>query len=220
MWAHGHSVGQHWFALIQRSAVGHSVGRVGPAVPNQMALCQDSSLCELAPLSERSGSNGGATPAACCSAASPLAARRRARAAAATVARRVLCSWCPRCGTALATPRIVLHLLSCSWCPGTALPHNPATAASLASLLYPWSHPSEPSPLLTPLCACVQPDGQISHEGFLWKRSSFKFQASLPSLDSDPACPLPHAPCPPLPAPLLSYEASRHHASTPAPHPR
>ena len=143
MWAHGHSVGQHWFALIQRSAVGHSVGRVGPAVPNQMALCQDSSLCELAPLSERSGSNGGATPAACCSAASPLAARRRARAAAARVARRVLCSWCPRCGTALATPRIVLHLLSCSWCPGTALPHNPATAASLASLLSPAIH--EPS---------------------------------------------------------------------------
>ncbi len=43
---------------------------------------------------------------------------------------------------------------------------------------HPWSHPSEPPPLLTPLCACVQPEGQISHEGFLWKRASLKYQAS------------------------------------------
>ena len=43
---------------------------------------------------------------------------------------------------------------------------------------HPWSHPSQPPPLLTPLCACVQPEGQISHEGFLWKRASLKYQAS------------------------------------------
>ena len=42
---------------------------------------------------------------------------------------------------------------------------------------HPWSHPSKPPPLLTPLCACVQPEGQISHEGFLWKRASLKYQA-------------------------------------------
>ena len=58
---------------------------------------------------------------------------------------------------------------------------------------HPWSHPSEPLPLLTLLCACVQPKGHISHEGFLWKRASLKYQASSLTLHSDP-CPLPQPP--------------------------
>ena len=43
-----------------------------------------------------------------------------------------------------------------------------------------------------PLYACVQPEGSISHEGFLWKRAAFKFQASP---HTGPACP--RSPTPP-----------------------
>jgi hypothetical protein len=109
--------------------------------PNQMALCRDGCLCELVPLRKRSGSNGGATAAVCCSAASPLATkaavccsaasplagRLRARAAA----MRVLCSWCPRCGTALATPLIVLQpTIPLAAAGGQPCHHSPATQPS------------------------------------------------------------------------------------------
>ena len=78
---------------------------------------------------------------------------------------------------------------------------------------HPWSHPSEPPPLLTPLCACVQPEGQISHEGFLWKRASLKYQASPHALQiatllasSPTAVSCPRFVCS-APRPLLSCEA-------------